>query len=104
MSHSSHSHTLFSKDHAAIFVNYIYKQCIHLVQWILLLYLVLSCLSKLSILISWLLPHHIPSYTNLWPNNLCDDHKRVYGVEEDSHVLLFFAKNLCFNSCHDLIF
>jgi hypothetical protein len=86
------------------FIDFISKQCIQLVQWILLLSLVLSCLSKLSILISWLLPHHIPSYTNLWPDNLCDDHKRVYGIEEDSHVLLVLSTILCFNSCHDLIF
>jgi hypothetical protein len=35
------------------------------------------------------LPSRIPSRTNLGPDNLYDDHKRVYGVEEDSHVMLF---------------
>jgi hypothetical protein len=39
-------------------------------------------------------PHHIQSYTNLWPDNLRDVHKRVYGVEEDSHVR--FANNSMF--------
>jgi hypothetical protein len=58
----------------------------------MLLSSVLSCLSKLPILISWLVPSHIKSRTNLWPNNLRDDHKRVYGVEEDSHALLFLPK------------
>jgi hypothetical protein len=47
---------------------------------------------------------YIHSRINLWLDNLRDDHKRVYGVEEDCHALLFFAKNLCFNSYHDLIF
>jgi hypothetical protein len=47
---------------------------------------------------------YIHSRINLWLDNLHDDHKRVYGVEEDSHALLFFAKNLSFNSYHDLIF
>jgi hypothetical protein len=58
----------------------------------MLLPLVLSCLSVFPILISWLVPSHIKSRTNLWPDNLLDDHKRVYGVEEDSHVLLFLPK------------
>jgi hypothetical protein len=74
---SGHSHTPFSEDHDDV----LSKQCIPLVQWIMLLSLVLSCLSKLPILISWLVPSHIKSRTNLWPDNLCNDHKRVYGVE-----------------------
>jgi hypothetical protein len=38
------------------FIDFISKQCILLVQWIMLLTLVLSCLGKLPILISWLVP------------------------------------------------
>jgi hypothetical protein len=35
---------------------------------------------------------HIHSRINLLLDNLCDDHKRVNGVEEDSHALLFLPK------------
>jgi hypothetical protein len=52
----------------------------------------LMLLKAYQILISWLVPSHIKSRTNLWPDNLHDDHKRVYGVEEDSHALLFLPK------------
>jgi hypothetical protein len=50
------------------------------------------------------LPSRIPSYTNLWPNNIHDDYEIVHEVEEDSHVLLVLPTILCFNSYHDLIF
>jgi hypothetical protein len=69
----------------------------------MLLSLVLSCLSKLPILISWLVPSHIKSRTNLQPDNLYDDHKRVYGVEGFSCVALV-ARNRCSSSCHVLFF
>jgi hypothetical protein len=82
---SGHSHTPFSEDHDSV----LSKQCIPLVRWIMMLSLVLSCLSKLPILISWLVPSHIKSRTNLRPDNLRVDHKIVLRVEENCHVMLF---------------
>jgi hypothetical protein len=32
---------------------------------------------------------HIYSRTNLWPSNLCVDHKMVLRVDKNSHVMLF---------------
>jgi hypothetical protein len=60
----------------------------------MLLSLVLSCLSKLPILISWLVPPHIHSRINLWPDNLCVNHKKILWVEENSHVMLFCQQSL----------
>jgi hypothetical protein len=91
---SGHSHAPFSEDHDTVLSIFISKWCIHRVQWIMLLSLFLSCLSKLPILISWLVPPHIKSLTSLWLDNLRDDHKRVCGVEENSHVLLFCQKSM----------
>jgi hypothetical protein len=79
----------FSEDHDTILsilslnnVSIWFKGCCcHLV--------VLSCLYKFINMISWVLPSHIPSCTNLWPDNLCVDHKIVLRVEENSHVMLF---------------
>jgi hypothetical protein len=56
--------------------------------------LVLSCLSKLPILISWLVPSHIKSRTNLWPDNLRINHKIILLVEENSQVMLFCQQSL----------
>jgi hypothetical protein len=83
-----------SEDHDICFINCISKQCIHSVQWIMLLTLVLSCLSKLPILISWLVPPHIKYHTSLLPDNLHVDHKMVLWVEENSHVMLFCQQSL----------
>jgi hypothetical protein len=55
---------------------------------------VLSCLSKLPIMISWVLPSRIPSRTNLWPSNLHVDHKMVLRVVENSNVMLFWQQSL----------
>jgi hypothetical protein len=44
-----------------------------------------------SILISWLVPPHTKSRTSLLPDNLHGDHEIVLRVEENSHVLVFFA-------------
>jgi hypothetical protein len=60
----------------------------------MLLTLVLSCLSKLPILISWLVHPHIHSRINLWPNNLCVNHKIILRVDENSHVMLFCQQSL----------
>jgi hypothetical protein len=60
----------------------------------MLLTLVLSCLNKLPILISWLVPPHIHSRINLWPNNLRVNHKIILWVEENSHVMLFCQQSL----------
>jgi hypothetical protein len=60
----------------------------------MLLTLVLSCLSKLPILISWLVPPHIHSCINLWPNNLRVNHKIILRVDENSHVMLFCQQSL----------
>jgi hypothetical protein len=58
-------------------------------------YLWISHVSKsLSISISWLVPPHIKSRTNLWPDNPRDDHKIVLWVEENSHVMFFCQKSL----------
>jgi hypothetical protein len=32
---------------------------------------------------------HIHSRINLWPDNLCINHKIILSVEESSHVMLF---------------
>jgi hypothetical protein len=45
-------------------------------------------------MISWVLPSHIPSRTNLWLDNLRVDHKIVLWVEENSHVMLFCQQSL----------
>jgi hypothetical protein len=91
---------LFRQESWRHFIDSISKQCIHLVQWILPLSLVLSCLIKFSILISWLLPHHIPSRTSLWPGNLRDDQEIVLWVEENSHVMLFCQQSLLQHRSH----
>jgi hypothetical protein len=50
--------------------------------------------SHVSTLISWFLPPHIPSHTNLWPDNPRDDHEIDLRVEENSHVMLFCQQSL----------
>jgi hypothetical protein len=70
------------------FIGFIYRQCIHLDQGILLL----SCGSLMSlrssvIMISWVLPSGIPSHTNLWPGNLRVNHKIILWVKENSYFL-----------------
>jgi hypothetical protein len=102
ISHYDRSHTLLWGSWRC-FIDSISKRCIHLVQWIMLLSLVLSCLSKLPILISWFVPPHIHSHINLWPDNLRINHKIILWVEEFSCDALF-ASNLCFNSGHIIIF
>jgi hypothetical protein len=77
------------------FIGFIYRQCIHLDQGILLL----SCGSLMSlrssvIMISWVLPSGIPSRTNLWPGNLRVNHKIILWVKENSHVMLFCQQSL----------
>jgi hypothetical protein len=47
-----------------------------------------------SILISWVVPPHIHSRINLWPNNLRVNHKIILWVEENSHVMLFWQQSL----------
>jgi hypothetical protein len=86
---SGHSHTPFSEDHdAALSILSLNSVSIWFNElcW---LTLVLSCLSKLSILIPWLVPSHIKSRTNLHV-----DHKIVLWVEENSHVMLFCQQSL----------
>jgi hypothetical protein len=84
----------FSEDHDTVLsilslnnVSIWFKGCCcHLV--------ILSCLYKFINMISWVLPSHIPSRTNLWPDNPRDDHKIVLRVEENSHVMLFCQQSL----------
>jgi hypothetical protein len=86
------------------FTNSINQRCICLVQWILLLSLVLSCLHKfisLNLIVESL---DIPSRTSLLPDNLHGDHGIVLRVEENSYSCTFRPTNLCFNSGHILIF
>jgi hypothetical protein len=45
-------------------------------------------------MISWVLPPHIKSHTNLWPDNPCDDHEIVLRVDENSQVMLFWQQSL----------
>jgi hypothetical protein len=93
ISHYERSHTLLWGSWRC-FIDSISKRCVHSVQWIMLLTLVLSCLSKLPILISWLVPPHIKYHTSLLPDNLHVDHKIVLWVEENSHVMLFYQQSL----------
>jgi hypothetical protein len=37
---------------------------------------------------------HIHSRINLWPDNLCVNHKMILWVEENSHVMLFCQQSL----------
>jgi hypothetical protein len=84
----------FFEDHDTVLSIFIYQQCTHSVQWILLLSLVLSCLSKLSISISWLVPLHIEYRINLWLIIPVMIKKIVLWVEENSHVRLFCQQSL----------
>jgi hypothetical protein len=54
----------------------------------------MSLKAQQSILISWLLPHHIPSRTSLWTDNPRVDHKIVLWVKGNSHVMLFCRQSL----------
>jgi hypothetical protein len=85
---------LFLQESWRHFIDPISKQCIHLVQWIMLLTLVLSCLYKFINLISWLLRSHIRSRINLWPDNPHDDQEIILWVEENSHVMFFHQQSL----------
>ena len=84
----------FSEDHDIVFINFIFKRRIHLVQWMLLLSLVSDVSKSSLIMISWVLPSRIPSRTNLCPDDLRVDHKIVLWVEENSHVMLFCQQSL----------
>jgi hypothetical protein len=54
----------------------------------MLLSLVISCLSKLPILISWLVHPHIKYRLNVWFDNPCGDHDKFTELKS-SHVMLF---------------
>jgi hypothetical protein len=85
---------LFLQESWRYFIDSISKQCIHLVQWIMLLTLVLSCLGKLPILISWLVPPHIKYRIDLWLIIPVMIIKIVLWDEENSHVMLFCQQSL----------
>jgi hypothetical protein len=91
---SDHSHTPFSEDHDACFINLSLND---ISMWIngCCCYLWISHVSKsLSISISWLIPPRIKYRIDLWLDNPHDDQKRVYEVEDDSHALLFCQKSM----------
>jgi hypothetical protein len=93
ISHYDRSHTLLWGSWCC-FIDSISKRCVHSVQWIMLLTLVLSCLKKLINLDLMVGSPHIHSRINLWPNNLCVNHKIILWVEENSHVMLFCQQSL----------
>jgi hypothetical protein len=78
-----------------MFINFISKQCIHLVQGTLVVSLWFSHVSTSSS--TW--PHGCfvlisKSRMNLWHDNLHYDHKIILWVEESSYVMLFCQQSL----------